>query len=132
MSNIQPSVYTDFSGLADLRLQASKNPGEATSEVAKEFEAIFVQMMLKSMREASPEGGLFDSDQMEAYQGMFDKQLSINIASGSGIGLAEVIERQLGGVSKSDTDMGDHMHTFQKAVVQQNTAIVSAPKNGDQ
>ena len=117
------SVYTDFAGLTDLKRQAAGNEAQATKKVAKEFEAIFVQMMLKSMREASPEGGLFDSDQMQAYQGMFDQQLGLNISHGSGIGLAEVIERQLNsldGVAKTDTVSSND--SLQKAALLQRSA----------
>ena len=89
------AIYNDFSGLASLKRDAAVNDPEAAKKVAKEFESVFVHMMLKSMREASPEGGLFESDQMEAYQGMFDQQLALSISGGEGIGLAEVIERQL-------------------------------------
>jgi flagellar protein FlgJ len=89
--------YTDFQGFAELRreAQAPKPSQEAVKQVAKQFESIFVGMMLKSMRDAVPEGGLFNSQTERMYRDMFDKQLSLNIANGQGIGLAAVIERQL-------------------------------------
>ncbi|OUS11535.1 flagellar rod assembly protein/muramidase FlgJ [Gammaproteobacteria bacterium 53_120_T64] len=90
-------VYHSFSGFEQMRAQARDGDSEALSGAAKQFESVFVQMMLKAMRDTVPEGGLFESEQMDFYEGMFDQQLSLNIANGKGIGLAEVIERQLGG-----------------------------------
>ena len=88
-------TYTDFQGFTELRREARQQTPESIKQVAKQFESLFVQMMLKSMRDAMPEGGLFGSDQQRMYQDMFDKQLSINISNGRGVGLAKVIERQL-------------------------------------
>jgi len=89
------SVYTDFSGLANLRLQAQSEPNEAAKEVAQQFESLFVGMMLKAMRDTLPKDGLFASNQMEAYQGMFDQQLALDMSRDGGVGLADVIERQI-------------------------------------
>ena len=88
-------VYTDFQGFTALRREAQQQSPEAIKEVAKQFESIFVGLMLKSMRDSVPDGGLFNSDTERMYRDMFDKQLSLNIANGPGIGLAAVIERQL-------------------------------------
>ncbi len=90
------AVYTDFQGLSDLRHKARDNSPEALEAVARQFESIFMQMMLKSMREASLGDGLFDSQQSELYLDMYDKQLATSLSSsGSGVGLAEVMIRQL-------------------------------------
>lgn len=89
------SNYNDFSGLAELRLKAGENPGEAAREVAQQFESIFVGMMMKSMRATLPKDGMFSSHQMEAYQDMFDKQLALDLSSKGGLGLADMIERQI-------------------------------------
>jgi len=89
------SVYTDFSGLASLKGQAKIEPENAVKEVAKQFESLFVGMMLKAMRDAVPKDGLFGSNQMDSYQQMFDQQLAVDMAQGGGIGLVELIEQQL-------------------------------------
>jgi len=89
------SVYTDFSGLAGLKLQAQAEPDKAISEVAGQFESLFVGMMLKAMRDAVPQGGLFDSSQMDTYRDLFDKQLALDMSRSGGIGLAELIEQQI-------------------------------------
>lgn len=99
------SVYTDFHGLSQLRADVrNETSPEAIEEVARQFESIFTQMMLKSMRDASAvEGGLFDNDQSKMYQEMFDKQISLTLSEGRGIGLKEMLIRQLsGGVDTVD------------------------------
>ena len=89
------TVYNDMGALADLRTRAQSNPNDAVDEVAQQFEALFIQMMLKSMRDAVEEGGLFDSHQLETYEQMADQQLALDMASDGGIGLAEAMIIQL-------------------------------------
>jgi flagellar protein FlgJ len=84
----------DANALGALRQSAKDNSPEALKAAAKQFEAIFVNMMLKSMREASPQDGVFDSEQSRMYTSMLDQQLSQNLAS-RGLGLADVLIRQL-------------------------------------
>jgi flagellar protein FlgJ len=93
----QADVYTDFQGLAALRREAGQQSPEALEKVAQQFEALFTQMMLKSMRDAGGmEGGLFDNNQTRLYQDMYDKQLSLQLSEGgNGMGLAKVLVRQL-------------------------------------
>lgn len=90
--------YHDFSVFNTLRREA-RAEGEASSEnikqVAQQFEAIFVQMIMKSMRDTVEEGGLLNGESMRFYQDMMDQQLSIDLSSQGGIGLAGTIERQL-------------------------------------
>lgn len=115
---MQPqAVYNDFNSLANLRTAARQDADASLRDVAQQFESLFVQMMLKSMRDATMEGGLFDSDQLESYQQMHDQQLSLDLASRGGIGLADVLVEQLrsdraalnaesdGGVAENDLKM---------------------------
>ncbi len=88
-------VYTDFQGLAKLRASARENTEESLREVAGQFEAIFIQMMLKSMRDASLGEGLMDSDHVETYQSMFDQQISIDLSKSNSLGLADMMVQQL-------------------------------------
>jgi flagellar protein FlgJ len=89
--------YHDFSGLAALRSDAEASPEEAIEPVAKQFEALFLQMMLKSMRAAVPEGGLFSDSSVAMYEEMLDSQLSVTLSDQGGIGMAESIVTQLKG-----------------------------------
>ena len=91
-------AITDFNQYAGLRLAAENKDPAVLREVAGQFEALFIQTLMKNMREASLGDPLFgDSDQHEMYQEMMDQQLSVEMASGKGIGLAEMLVRQLGG-----------------------------------
>ena len=88
----------DVKSAQDLRTQFSKNPQEGLKAAAQQFEALFLQMVMKSMRDAVPQDGLLNSDQSRFYTGMLDQQMAQNLsASGKGIGFARLIEQQLGG-----------------------------------
>ena len=98
----QVALFNDFSGLTRLRASARADSKEATAQVARQFETIFTQMMLKSMRSASLGDGAMDSEQSRSYRDMFDQQLAVTLASrGKGLGIAEMLVRQLGGTSES-------------------------------
>ena len=88
--------YTELAGLGELRRQARQTPASARADVAREFEAMFVQMMVTRMREAMPatEDDLLGQGG-EMYRDLLDKQLSLEIAGAGGIGLARSIERAL-------------------------------------
>ncbi len=89
-------VYLDFQGLAQLRADAGRNQSpEAMAQVAEQFEAVFLQMMLKSMRQASLGEGLFDNDQSKLYQEMFDQQIALDMAKKRQAGIADAMLRQL-------------------------------------
>jgi flagellar protein FlgJ len=95
------NTWTDLSGFGALRQTAQSDAKSALPAVAKQFESIFTQMMLKSMREASPGDGLGDSEAGSAWRDMFDQQLSVNLSQGNGLGIAQMLMRQLGGGSSS-------------------------------
>jgi flagellar protein FlgJ len=99
---VPASVYTDVNSLDGLKNMARRQDPEALREVAKQFEAVFMQMLLKSMRAASPgDGGLLDSDNSLFYRDLFDQQLALNLAQGKQFGLADMIVRQLGGAGSA-------------------------------
>lgn len=92
------AAITDFAQYSDLRRSAENNDPEVLREVAGQFEALFVQTMLKSMRDTSLADPIFgQSEQHEMYQDMLDKQYALEMSSGKGIGLADMLVRQLGG-----------------------------------
>ena len=95
MTMTAPS-YTDFAGLSEMRAQSRVDPQASLRQVAKQFEGIFIQMMLKSMRDASMGDDIFDSDQSKLYRDMFDKQVALDMANSKGIGIADALVRQLG------------------------------------
>ncbi len=90
------SVYTDFSGLNRLKALATEHNPAAIEQTARQFEALFTQMLLKSMRQADFGGGILDSQETKMYRGLFDQQLALTLShQGSGLGIASMIERQL-------------------------------------
>lgn len=102
------NTWTDLSGFAALRQSAQSDAKAALPAVAKQFESIFTQMMLKSMRDASGGDGLFDSDAGTQWRDMFDQQLSVQLSQGgNGIGIAQMLVRQLGGALGGKSDGTD-------------------------
>ncbi len=90
------SSVLDTGALANLKRQAKSGDPAANKAVAKQFEALFLQMVLKSMREATPREGLLDSEPGRLYESLLDQQLSLNLGGGKrGLGLAEMIEAQM-------------------------------------
>ncbi len=94
------SFFADFQGLAALKNDAKAQAPTALKEAARQFESLFTQMLLKSMREANKSFGgdsLFGSDQADLYQDMFDDQIAMQMSKGRGLGLADMLIRQLAG-----------------------------------
>ncbi|HHQ13616.1 MAG TPA: flagellar assembly peptidoglycan hydrolase FlgJ, partial [Chromatiales bacterium] len=86
------AVYTDFQGLARLEAGAKERTPEATREAARQFEALFVQMMLKSMRDAN---SVLAEDKDTTYQEMFDQQIALELTREKGLGIADLLVRQM-------------------------------------
>jgi peptidoglycan hydrolase FlgJ len=88
------NLAIDSQSLDKLRLQAKQSPDQALKAAAQQFEAVFLNMMLKSMRDATPQDGVFDNEQTKMFTGMLDQQLAQSMAS-RGIGLADIMVKQL-------------------------------------
>ncbi|MEQ4538692.1 MAG: flagellar assembly peptidoglycan hydrolase FlgJ [Billgrantia sp.] len=84
----------DVQGLERLKHTARNDQAAGLRGAAQQFEALFLQMMLKSMRDTIPSGGMLDSQQTEFYQSMMDQQWAQTMA-GRGIGLADHLVAQL-------------------------------------
>lgn len=94
-------IYTDIQSVQNLQYENKKNPQAAKKEVAKQFEAILIQMVMQSMREANKPfaSDLFGNGDMDIYQDMYDKQLSLNM-SNSGLGFAAMVEKNIDQLSR--------------------------------
>jgi peptidoglycan hydrolase FlgJ len=90
------TTYTDVNALAALK--RDPNSPQALSAVAQQVEALFLQMMLKSMRDATAAEAT-DSNEMGMYQDMFDKQVALSISQHADLGIARLLKRQLAGKS---------------------------------
>jgi flagellar protein FlgJ len=84
----------DVQGVDALRRTVRNSPEEGMKQAAKQFEVMFMQIVLKSMRDATPTEGLLGSQQEKMYTSMLDQQLTQNL-SGRGLGLAEAMLAQL-------------------------------------
>jgi flagellar protein FlgJ len=93
-SNLSNKFALDVKDMGGLRQSARAGSPEALKTAATQFEAMFVNMMMKSMRDASPQDSLMNSDQTKTFTTMLDQQTSQNIAK-KGIGLSDVLIRQL-------------------------------------
>jgi flagellar protein FlgJ len=89
------ALAIDAKALSNLKREAHAAPEQALSKAAGQFEAMFLQMVLKQMRETLPKDGPLASDTMRTYTSMFDQQIAQHLSS-RGLGLREAIERQLG------------------------------------
>ncbi|MHA0982313.1 flagellar assembly peptidoglycan hydrolase FlgJ [Kosakonia cowanii] len=100
---IGPSVPQDAAfdahSLDKLKLAARNDSPQALKAVAKQMEGLFVQMMLKSMRQASFKDGLFNTQQSEMFTSLYDQQISQNIADKGKMGFADLMVKQLSGKS---------------------------------
>ena len=87
----QIHAFTDLQRFSELRANAGSKSNAVAGEVAKEFEALFIEMMLSSARKASMEGGLFDSHALNMYREMFDTQAARILAEQGSLGFADSI-----------------------------------------
>lgn len=94
-STVGPTYYADFNGLEGLKKGVKAEDPKAIRGAAQQFESLFTDMMLKSMRQAKLGDGLGDSQQSDVYQDMYDQQLALKISQGKGIGLADMLVQQL-------------------------------------
>lgn len=96
-------VYNDLNSIASIKNE--KDQDQALKKVAKEFESIFVHLMLKNMRNANAafeKDSLFNSQESNFYRDMYDQQMSLSLSHGKGLGIAETLYRQLKGQYASD------------------------------
>ena len=90
--------YTDLNAMTALKAGSNANSQENIRRVAEQFESLFLNMMVKSMRDANAvfaEGNPLNTPQTRFYQDMYDNQMSVHLAEKQGVGLSEVLMRQL-------------------------------------
>ncbi|MBL4828137.1 MAG: flagellar assembly peptidoglycan hydrolase FlgJ [Spongiibacteraceae bacterium] len=92
------NAYTDLSSVHAIRSTGLQDKGRALEEISKQFESMLVRMMLKSMRDANAtfaEGNYLSSHEADSYQQMYDDQLALSLSQGKGMGIAEIMAKQL-------------------------------------
>jgi len=105
-SDLSSNFALDNKGLSELRQGARAGSADATRAAAQQFESMFVNMMMKSMRDATPQDGMMDSQQTKMFTSMLDQQTSQTIAK-RGLGLADVLVRQLSKAQSAVPDVAN-------------------------
>ena len=90
-----PASYTDFGALGRLKGEASRDPGKATRATAEQFEAYFLQQMMKAMRESVEKSDMVEHGNMDMYQDLMDKEVSLQMVRRGGMGMADMLEKQM-------------------------------------
>ena len=93
-SNFTTSAL-DFGHMAQMRADSKLGDESVTKEAAQQFESIFINMMLKSMRQATERSGLLDSQASKTYESMFDQQIALELSKGGMFGVADVLNTQM-------------------------------------
>lgn len=126
------NFYADFGSLSALKRDARAEDPKALRAAAQQFESLFTDMMLKSMRQASIGDSMTGSDTLDMYQGMFDQQLSSQMSKGRGIGLADMLVQQLSRTGLSKAPAADTTNAVEGAAapvgrVSHPTSSISQP-----
>lgn len=93
-----PHVYTDLSGLQSISRLGRENSAAGLRKVAEQFESLFINMMLKEMRQSHASlfaDNYLSSNEMDIHQQNYDNQISMHLAGAGGIGLADTLHRQM-------------------------------------
>jgi peptidoglycan hydrolase FlgJ len=95
LSTPSASTYLDFNALTRLKGEAAQDPTKAIRKTAEQFEAYFIQQMMKTMRESIEKSDLVEGGNIDTYQDMMDKEVSLEMVKRGGMGLADMMERQM-------------------------------------
>lgn len=111
------SLAIDSNALNGLKRSAQNESPESIRAAAKQFEAVLMNMMLKSMRDTVPQDGPMDSEQSKMFMGMLDQQLSTHLSQ-KGLGLADVLTKQLSKLRQGTPMPAEPLHATQKGLQQ--------------
>ncbi|MEY2593654.1 MAG: Peptidoglycan hydrolase FlgJ [Pseudomonadota bacterium] len=94
---LSPSSYHDFAGLQGLKGRAREDGQSETAlrAAAQQFESMFLQEMMRTMRQATIKGDLLESHALETFEGMFDKEVAMQMAKRGGMGMADMLVQQM-------------------------------------
>ena len=125
MSTTPSSTYLDFNALARLKGEAAQDPTKAIRQTSEQFEAYFIQQMMKTMRESIEKSDLVEGGNMDMYQDLMDKEVSLQLVRRGGMGLADMMEKQmLRAQEASNLDM-----STQTALQQRQLDVKAMPLN---
>ena len=95
LPTVDPGLFADAQSIATLKREAAAHDPQALKTAARQFESLFLEMMLKSAQAANFKDPLFGSSQSRFYQDLYDQQLSIQLSKTHTFGLAEMLTQQL-------------------------------------
>ena len=123
--NLNPNRFVlDGKATADLRNKIKQDQQAGLKEEAQQFEGMLLQMVLKSMRDATPQDGMMNSDQTRFFTSIFDQQLAQNLSTQGKLGFAKLIEQQLGrNLASGKLDVNaSSLEVLQQSLVERQTA----------
>jgi flagellar protein FlgJ len=122
----------DLKAAGDLRTKLKKDPQAGLHQAAQQFEGMLLQMMLKSMRDATPQDGMLDSDQTRFYTSIMDQQVAQNLSSQGKLGFAKLIEQQLGRsmAVPAPSDPASPLEALQQSLLIRHAASSAGPATG--
>jgi flagellar protein FlgJ len=95
LSTNTSSTYLDFNALTRLKGEAAQDPTQAIRKTSEQFEAYFIQQMMKTMRESIEKSDLVEGGNMDTYQDLMDKEMSLEMVKRGGLGVANMMEKQM-------------------------------------
>jgi peptidoglycan hydrolase FlgJ len=95
LSTTTSSTYLDFNALTRLKGEAAQDPTKAIRKTSEQFEAYFIQQMMKTMRESIEKSDLVEGGNMDTYQDLMDKEMSLEMVKRGGLGVANMMEKQM-------------------------------------
>jgi flagellar protein FlgJ len=111
LSTQTASTYLDFNALTRLKGEAAQDPSKAIRKTSEQFEAYFIQQMMKTMRESIEKSDLVDGGNMDTYQDLMDKEMSLEMVKRGGLGVANMMEKQLLLAQELSTQDALRLHT---------------------
>ena len=97
----------DLKATAELKNKIRQDPQAGLKQAAQQFEGMLLQMVLKSMREATPQDGIMNSDQTRFFTSILDQQLAQNLSAQGKVGFAKLIEQRLGRTMAAGSTAGN-------------------------
>jgi flagellar protein FlgJ len=110
LSTNTTSTYLDFNALTRLKGEAAQDPSKAIRKTSEQFEAYFIQQMMKTMRESVEKSDLLEGGNMDMYQDLMDKEMSLEMVKRGGMGVANMMERQMLQAQELSTQDALRMH----------------------
>lgn len=95
-TEVQKNQAEDSNFQAKLEAVMSDKDKSRLKEVCQDFESVFLNMMLQSMRATVPKSDFLGrSSGKEIFESLLDQETSKNMAKAGGVGLAEILYKQL-------------------------------------